>query len=208
MNPPGSGSILVADESETWEVIAPKLEASDANTDGLALKKMIASGSGVPLHFLAEPESATRTTAESAGGPTYRHYEQRQQYVTWMLADILRVALERRAKVDRSVKLDVPLSLTGADISARDNVALGMAAVQILGVAKSLRDRSMIDDSEFIRLVYKFGGENGDLEELLQHGAAAPPPTLYGEIEKAAAVAPTSDLNDEGDLKPGAAGEA
>jgi hypothetical protein len=57
MNPPGPGSILVTDENETWDVISPKLEAHDANTDGLALKKMIASGSGVPLHFLAEPES-------------------------------------------------------------------------------------------------------------------------------------------------------
>jgi hypothetical protein len=205
MNPPGPGSILVADETETWDVISPKLEASDANTDGLALKKMIASGSGVPLHFLAEPESATRTTAEAAGGPTYRHYEQRQQYVTWMMADLLRVAIERRAKVDRCVTPGATLEVTGADISARDNVALAMAGVQTLTIAKSLRDRSLIDDSEFMRLVYKFAGESGDLEELLQHGAAAPAPKLYGEIEPGMKD-PKNDLDEEGDLKPGAAG--
>ena len=66
-NPPSPGSILVTDDSETWTVINPTLASFEASEDGLALKKMIAAGSGNPLHFLAEPESATRTTAESVG---------------------------------------------------------------------------------------------------------------------------------------------
>lgn len=79
-NPPNPGAILVADESETWSVLNPELASFEAAEDGLAIKKMIAVGSGNPLHFLAEPESATRTTAEAAGGPTFRHYEQRQKF--------------------------------------------------------------------------------------------------------------------------------
>lgn len=55
-NPPTPGSILVTDESEEWSVMSPKLEAMDAYNDGIALKKMIAAGAGIPLHFLAEPE--------------------------------------------------------------------------------------------------------------------------------------------------------
>ena len=66
-SPPTPGSILVTDESESWEVINPQLASDEAASDGLALKKMIAAGAGLPLHFLAEPESATRTTAESSG---------------------------------------------------------------------------------------------------------------------------------------------
>ena len=89
-NPPKPGSILVSDESESWEVLSPKLESSDAGADGLALKKMIASGAGVPMHFLAEPEGSTRTTAEAAGGPTFRHFEQRQNYFIWLVADLLK----------------------------------------------------------------------------------------------------------------------
>ncbi len=69
-------------------MLNPELESGDAATDGLALKKMIAAGAGVPLHFLAEPESATRTTAEAAGGPTFRRFEQRQQFFLWMLGDL------------------------------------------------------------------------------------------------------------------------
>jgi len=78
--PPSPGSILVTDENETWDTLHPRLESDESGQDGLALKKMLAAGAGIPLHFLAEPESATRTTAEAAGGPTYRHFEQRQRY--------------------------------------------------------------------------------------------------------------------------------
>ena len=90
-NPPGSGSILVTDTSEIWGILNPQLDSFDANADGLALKKMIAAGAGVPLHFLAEPESSTRTTAEAAGGPTYRHYQQRQVFFLWLLRDLARI---------------------------------------------------------------------------------------------------------------------
>jgi hypothetical protein len=179
--PPSPGSILVTDESETWDVISPKLEADDANTDGLALKKMIAAGSGVPLHFLAEPESATRTTAEAAGGPTYRWFEQRQEYFTWMLTDLLRTVATRRSFVDRRVNAQAAIEVHGADISARDNVSLAMAANNILGVLSELRGRGLIDDSEFLRLVYRFCGETVDVEEMLRRGREAGPTTVTSQ---------------------------
>ncbi len=179
-NPPGPGSILVTGDSETWEVISPKLELADANTDGLALKKMIASGAGVPLHFLAEPESSTRTTAEAAGGPTYRHFEQRQRFFLWMLGDLLRVVVKRRVMVDHRVSTKAELRLQGADISARDNVSLGMAASSVVSAMTELRDRGLIDDAEVLRMVYRFAGEACDVEDLLQQGREAGPPTGAG----------------------------
>ena len=95
---PNPGSILVCDESETWEILSPKLESHEAGEDGLSLKKMIASGAGIPMHFLAEPESSTRTTAEASGGPTFRHFEQRQEYLLWMITDILKIVVKRKAQ--------------------------------------------------------------------------------------------------------------
>jgi len=139
-NPPKPGSILVADENETWKVLSPRLESGDAEKDGLALKKMIAAGAGIPLHFLAEPESATRTTAEAAGGPTYRRFEQRQEHFLWMIEDILRVVAARRAMLDARLKGKIDLSVTGADISSRDNASLSQAAYYMIGILDDLRD--------------------------------------------------------------------
>lgn len=171
--PPSPGSILVTDESETWDTLHPRLEADDANQDGLALKKMLAAGAGIPLHFLAEPEGSTRTTAEAAGGPTYRHFEQRQRFFLWMLNDILRVVVNRRSQVDSRVSRRAQISLHGADISARDNVALAMAASNISAVLGQARDRGLIDDAEHLRLLYRFCGESVDIEEMLARGKCA-----------------------------------
>jgi|GEM_PF-186832 len=179
LNPPAPGSILVCDESETWEVLSAKLESNDAAADGLALKKMVATAAGVPLHFLAEPENSTRTTAEAAGGPTYRHFEQRQNYFIWLIEDLLKIVIARRAKVDHSVSKRAEIEVRGADISARDNVSLSMAAQNIINSLSDLRDRGLITDEEYLRMAYRFAGEVVDVEDMLEKAAAGRPPTLY-----------------------------
>ena len=156
------------DESESWSVISPQLESADASTDGLALKKMIASGVGLPLHFLAEPESATRTTAEAAGGPTYRHFEQRQRLFLWLLEDLLRAVLQRRAQVDPGLDPATPLTLHGADLSNKDNASMATALGQVMDALTGLRDRQLIDDAELLRLAYRFAGEVVDVEAMLR----------------------------------------
>ena len=175
-NPPTPGAILVKDDAETWEVLEPQLASTDASEDGLALKKMISAGSGNPMHFLAEPESSTRTTAEAAGGPTFRHYEQRQQFFLWLLGDVVQVITNRRALVDPAIDPAAPITVTGSDISARDNAELGQAAQAVAAAFANLRDRALIDDAELLRMIYKFSGETVDIQDMLQRGAAAPAP--------------------------------
>jgi hypothetical protein len=170
-NPPSSGSILVCDESETWSVITPKLEAMDANTDGLTIKKLIASGVGIPLHFLAEPEGSNRTTAESAGGPTFRRFEQRQQFFMWLLSDLLKMVISRKAMVDSQIKPEEEIKISGADISARDNVAHSIAAVNIMNALERAKDMGLISDRELLRVMYRFAGETADLDEVLKGGS-------------------------------------
>jgi len=170
-NPPLPGSILVTDESEEWSVLSPKLEALDASTDGLAIKKMIAAGAGVPLHFLAEPESSTRTTAEAAGGPTYRRFEQRQHFFTWMVRDLLGAVVMRRSLVDRAVDPQAEIRVSGADISARDNVALSLAAVNAGSLFEKLLDMGLVGQEEMLRMVYRFLGEPADIPTLLHSGS-------------------------------------
>jgi hypothetical protein len=163
----------VTDENEHWDTLHPRLESEESGQDGLALKKMLAAGAGVPLHFLAEPESTTRTTAEAAGGPTYRHFEQRQRYFLWLLGDVLRVVVNRRSVVDRRVSRRAEIQLNGADISARDNLSLAMAAGNIMPALSSLRERGLLDDAELLRLFYRFCGETVDVDEMLARGRKA-----------------------------------
>lgn len=158
-NPPAPGSILVTDESEEWSVMSPKLEALDASSDGLAIKKMIAAGVGLPLHFLAEPESSTRTTAEAAGSPTYRCFSERQRFICALLEDVLQVVVKRRAFYDSLVDPDALIRVEGGDVSARDNRELAEAGQQVAQVASALYEQELIDAREVLRLVYRFMGE-------------------------------------------------
>ena len=173
-SPPSPGSILVTDENENWDTLHPRLESAEAGQDGLAIKKLLAAGAGIPLHFLAEPEGATRTTAEAAGGPTYRHFEQRQRFFLWLLGDVLQAMVNRRSMLDHRVSRRAEIRLHGADISARDNIALAMAAGNISPTLYTLRDRGLIDDAELLRLVYRFCGESVNVEEMLTRGRQAP----------------------------------
>jgi hypothetical protein len=157
-NPPTPGSILVTDTSETWEVINPKLDSFEANNDGLALKKFIAGGQGIPLHWLAEPESSTRTTAEAAGTPTFKTLEERQTFFMTMLKDVLEIAVSRAQQKGRSMQ-EAEINITAGDISERDNAALALASSQTVTAFGQLWANGFISADEYLRLVYRFAGE-------------------------------------------------
>jgi hypothetical protein len=157
--PPNAGSILVCDENEDWSVLSPKLEALDASTDGLAIKKMIAAGVGIPLHFLAEPESSTKTTAESAGHPTYRRFEERQRVLCWILEDLLGVVLKRKAVFDNGFNPNATIIVRGGDVQSRDNLELARAGQGMADMALRMVDKGMIDAPEALRLIYRFIAE-------------------------------------------------
>jgi hypothetical protein len=164
--PPNPGSILVVDDSEEWEVLSPKLESSDANEDGLALKKMVAGGAGIPLHFIAEPETSNRSTAESAGGPTFRHYEARQRQFAAILKDVCLTILE----IKKITTVPGDVEIITSDLSSRDNAALALSSIEVVNAFGDLRDRGLIDDEEYLRICYRFAGEVIDVKDMLARG--------------------------------------
>ena len=165
------GSILVTDPSEEWDILSAKLESSDAAADGLAIKKQIASGVGIPLHFLAEPESQSKTSAEAAGGATYRTFKQRQETFLWIIEQILRAVLRRRRLKDYSVNPEAEIHLIGSDVFEMDNTSLSTGAATMANVCNMMRKLGYISREEFVRLVYKFAGEEPDPEMILKAGA-------------------------------------
>lgn len=170
--PLSPGSILVTNEAEEWDVLSAKLESNEAAEDGLALKKQIAAGVGIPMHFLAEPESQSKTSAEAAGGATFRTFEQRQEVFTWIVEQVLRAVLRRRRLVDYNLDAEVEFRVIGADIYELDNTTLATGAATIANVCTQMRKLGYISREEYIRLVYKFAGEDPDPNMILEGGAA------------------------------------
>lgn len=103
---PSPGSVIVSDSSEHWTPIKPEIAADDAEPDGKALRLMIAAGTGIPLHFLAEGETATRATAREMGTATYRHFVTRQHTIETLLDRILTTAARRAGQPAPDYALD------------------------------------------------------------------------------------------------------
>lgn len=151
-NPPKPGSVLVmnANNGEDWGILSASLDSFDASVDGVAIKRMFATGVGFPMHWLSEPESSTRTTAEAAGTPSFRTLEETQNEFFEVLVSLARVALRVAGENDAA-----EIWIEGPDITERDNAALALALGRSYPHLADMLDRDAVDEKEFMRLVYK-----------------------------------------------------
>lgn len=158
--PPEPGSVIVHDEGEKWEAVAPRLDAWDAKDDGKANRLMTAAGAGVPLHFLSEGDTATRATAAEMGDPTYRHYYQRQLYFGWLLTDLLTTALERAAHHGRGRRIaDPQITCKFADITRQDNAQMAQSALWMAQAVDLMAARGWIEQEQAVELIMRMAGE-------------------------------------------------
>lgn len=169
--PPSPGSVIVTDESESWEAIQPRIAAEDVKDDGKALRLMVAAGAGIPLHYLAEAESSTRATAREMAGPTVRHYEHRQLFFCEMLVDLIEKAAYRAQAAGKLATPrggDLKLSYTVSDLTEEDNLKAARAASAIVECLVAMKAQGWITDRKAMELAYKFAGEVVDVEQLLE----------------------------------------
>ena len=157
--PRKSGGVIAIDNSEQLGAISPKLASYEASLDGITIKRMIALGAGLPMHYLAEPESSTSTTADAAGTPTFKRFKARQVYLRNALLNVLQTVLEIRRGYDSSLPTRPRIDINVPDITERDNSNLSMAAQRIVSTFVPLYNAKKISARELIRLVYKFLAE-------------------------------------------------
>jgi hypothetical protein len=166
--PPAPGSVIVTDETEQWTPLRPDIRAEDVKDDGKALRLMIAAGAGIPLHYLAEGETATRSTAQEMVGPTVRHYEHRQRFFCDLLVDLMEKAAYRAQVAGRLARPrgGLQLSYVVADLREEDNLKVARAAREIVGYLTEMKAQGWITKRKAMELAYKFAGEVIDVEAL------------------------------------------
>jgi hypothetical protein len=132
--PPESGSIIVKDESEKWQVEAPNIQAGDARYDLQAVRQMIDAGAGYPSHWRGEAGDANLATAQAMQAPTERHLLRRQQYFVFILQDILYHAFirsgisgEAAVRLPQSHHYAALFKTVTADLSRSDHQAQARA---------------------------------------------------------------------------------
>lgn len=177
--PPTGGSILVTGKSEEISFPSANIQGYDAAPDGLALRLAFAAGANIPLHFLAEGSSATRTTAAEMGDPTHRHYRQRQKDFAAILKD-LTVAAYRRYVALRGLRepADLQIVANAPDVSRADNAQLAQAAQNIVTALAAMKAQGWIDDRSAMEIAFKFTGEKLTAEHIARIKEAANDQTI------------------------------
>lgn len=151
---PQPGSIVVTNDAEEWTAITPHIDAQSAAPDGRALRLMIAAGAGLPLHFLAEGETANRATAQEMGGPTLRRLERRQRYFGWVLRDMARRALALSARLDSLAPIEVAFEALSSD----DSVQLARGAADLAQALATATAAGWLDSAAARELFLRFVG--------------------------------------------------
>ena len=151
--PPAPGTVVVADEKERWEAVAPTLQARDASADGRAIRWMIAAGGpGTSLVDFGEGEDSNLATAKAAAELRRRFLLRRQTEFAWILADLTANAFNRyRESVGGGLREVTARDVTVArpDISSEDNASIAKALGDLVKSMAGLRD--VLGDSTALR---------------------------------------------------------
>ena len=153
---PSPGSVIVHNEKEQWKAVQPEIDAEAVEPDGKAMRLMVAAGAGIPLHFLAEGESATRSTAREMGGPTLRHYERRQLYFAYVLCEIIREAVRRSGRFRGK---EVVLEAKYEDLYTEDNVRVAQSARLIAEAVRVAQENGWVSGEEARKVFQRFCSE-------------------------------------------------
>lgn len=173
---PEAGSVIVHDDSETWEAKSPVLRGADAAPDLKAVRNMIDAGSGYPPHWRGEAQDVNLATAQAMQEPAERHLLRRQTYFVWMLSDITYQAYIRANQL-RPEMWPLPntadftqlFNIAAPDVSRSDNNALAQAAERLANAFDSIRSQYPQSDTLrriLLKLVLNFAGETATDETL------------------------------------------
>src|SRR5579871_1505560 len=138
--PPEPGSVIIHNESEIWSAVKPEISANDAQSDGRAIKLMIAAGAGVPEHYLADGDNANRATAAEMSLPTLLKFQRRQQVMEHLLRVVLdRVIVEAKRAGSLPVGVDEAYTITFPELKIADNLVLAQAAATLMGALSNAK---------------------------------------------------------------------
>ncbi|MFZ0545603.1 MAG: hypothetical protein WAM60_09195 [Candidatus Promineifilaceae bacterium] len=169
-SPPDPGSIVVHDEAESWDVKSPTLRASDAQHDLKAVRHMI-DAAGYPPHWRGEAGDANLATATAMQIRPERHLRRRQNYLVFILQDILYHAFVRAHQLGKAGRGSLPeqnyrelFTVSVADVSRSDNRELAQAGQALATAFSSLFAYVPAAESPSLRrkalqLLFKFMGE-------------------------------------------------
>lgn len=143
-DPPKPGSFQVHNDSEEWTPIAPAL-AGVAPTEQLRDAKLhIATGAGIPEHWLANGDAANRATAVAQNDPTFKQYARKQRLFRAVIAKLVQHAIDCR-RVNGNVLTglepsDLTFDVTFPEMVPSDTASAAATLAQLVPALQAAED--------------------------------------------------------------------
>jgi len=171
--PPEPGSVIIHNEAEKWSAVEPHIQANDASADGRAIKLMVAAGSTLPEHYLADGDNGNRATAAEMSLPTLLKFKRRQRIIKHMLQIILDRVIHEAQRAGRlGPRVDIRYDITFPAIDSGEHQTLAHSAYYLVQALTSAKAQGWISDETAMQMLFKFAGEEINVhEELARVGA-------------------------------------
>ena len=159
--PPACEAFLAA---IIWSAVRPEINASDVESDGRAIKLMIAAGAGLPEHYLADGGNANRATAAEMTLPTLLKFQRRQQVMEHLLRTVLdRVIAEAKRAGTLPAGVDESYTIIFPELKVTDHLMLAQATATMVNALASAKEQGWVSDETAMRLLFQFAGEEVDI---------------------------------------------
>jgi len=163
---PKPGSIRYHNENIEWKAETPKLESSDMSTHARLIKNHIASGYGIPPHWIGEGEKTTRATAMEMGGPSYKHFKSRQFYFKYILKFIFNFVIDQAIihgtlKDTKEKPLNRKFTIHMQPLAERDFSQIATAMTQIATSLQVALDNDWVTDKQAREFFAHVAGQTG-----------------------------------------------
>jgi len=158
---PSPGSIMVHNESETWEAKSPNINPNITKDLLVQVRKLIGLGSGLSETWVAASDDVNRNTAEVADTPPYKHLGRLQWEIKHMIRDMVDYAIDQAimhgyipnvTAEERSFDISMP-DMTATDNDKISNSLMKLVQALIMGKELGLTD-SITDRRLFYQMAH------------------------------------------------------
>jgi len=151
--PPTPGTVRFHNERVRWEVVAPKLESSDALQESRLLRGHILAGAGFPPHWFADPEGV-RAVAYEMGFPTEKMLVARQKFVKSMLEFVFNFVIDQAILARRLPRdVDRRFEVIFPEISVRDLERTSRALSNVVRALSEAKQQGWLADEECRKVI-------------------------------------------------------
>ena len=154
------GNVRIHNDSETWQALAPKLGAHDANAGARLYRNHILGGMALAEHWFGGGGDVNRATAAEMGEPAWKSLRMRQRLWTEILRRAAGHVIQSRLDPSgRSVfdpenpDPDLTPSVEWPEMVVRDASRHATALAQTTGAVAVALDRGLLSETTALRLI-------------------------------------------------------